>query len=380
MKLTARAGRRLAAGVALACTGILLPAAALAAPAAPGTPQRRSAAPVRPTTASSWKIVKTVRGTNSPDFTAVTATGRHTAWAFESTSSKPVAWRLSRSRWTRAPFPGNVGETVTSAASTSPDDVWAAAYNGVAYNGARTQVLSWNGTSWAVTGSFPGSGGDLVPLSLNDAWFFDGRFHGGTGAWHYNGHRWSRAPKGNALVDGSALSPDSIWAIGATHVAHWNGHTWSRTSVASLLPTCKEHLCGPALSGINAQSPANVWAIGTGNRETIGGPVVVLHFNGHHWSRLALSDMSAYPDQVIPDGHGGLWIPLGQFERYPRGMLHYSGGHLRPAALPAVRGRLLDVQAVAAVPGVPRAIGVGETYWKNPIGAHQSAVILAYGS
>jgi hypothetical protein len=107
---------------------------------------------------------------------------------------------------------------------------------------------------------------------------------------------------------------------------------------------------------------------------------VVLHFNGHHWRRVALSDMSAYPDQVIPDGDGGLWLPLGHFERYPRGMLHYSGGHLRPAALPAVRGRLLDVQAVAAVPGVPRAIGVGETYWKNPIGAHQSAVILAYGS
>jgi hypothetical protein len=62
-------------------------------------------------------------------------------------------------------------------------------------------------------------------------------------------------------------------------------------------------------------------------------------------------------------------------------MLHYSGGHLRPTPLLAtVRGRLLDVQAVAAVPGVPRAIGVGETYWKNPIGAHQSAVILTYGS
>jgi hypothetical protein len=44
MNLTSRAGRRLAAGIALACSAILLPAAALASPAAPGTqtvPPRR---------------------------------------------------------------------------------------------------------------------------------------------------------------------------------------------------------------------------------------------------------------------------------------------------------------------------------------------------
>ncbi len=38
MKLTARAGRRLAAGVALACSALLLPVAASAASAAPSTP------------------------------------------------------------------------------------------------------------------------------------------------------------------------------------------------------------------------------------------------------------------------------------------------------------------------------------------------------
>lgn len=44
MNLTSRAGRRLAAGIALACSAILLPAAALASPAAPGTPDRPASA------------------------------------------------------------------------------------------------------------------------------------------------------------------------------------------------------------------------------------------------------------------------------------------------------------------------------------------------
>jgi hypothetical protein len=359
MTLTPRCGLRIAVGSALACSAILFPAAALAASSAPGMPA----------TAASWKIVKTVRGKDSPDFSAVTATGRHSAWAFEATSSEPAAWELSGSSWTRVPFPGKAGERVTSAASTSPDDVWAV---------AGSRVLSWNGRSWAVTGSFPGSGGDVVPLSLRDAWFFDGGQPGG-GAWHWNGRRWSRAPKSDGLSDGSALSPGSIWAIGTTHVAHWNGHSWSRTSVAGLLPH-KTFLSGPGLTGIYAQSPKSVWAVGAGHRETIGGPDVVLHFNGHRWSRVALTDAARDPvaGQVIPDGKGGLWIPTVGFEgRAPSRMLHYSGGQLGFAALPAVNGRVLYVEDETAVPGTRRVIGCGTGYSKT---APQNAVILTYGS
>ncbi|MGO9780605.1 MAG: hypothetical protein ACLPKE_31185 [Streptosporangiaceae bacterium] len=334
---------------------------------------------------ASWKIVKTVLGNNSPSFSTVTATGPHSAWAFESTSSRPAAWRLSGSRWTGVPFSGNTGGVVSSAASTSPDDVWAVESNGVSGPDARQRVLSWNGTGWAVTaGSFPGSGGEVVPLSPHDAWFFDGLTPGGA-TWHYNGHHWSHVPSGNGLTNGSALSADNIWAISATDVAHWNGHAWSRTSVKGLLAGYPQEpaLCDPSLIGLHVQSPDSIWAVGTGHRETVGGPVVVLHFNGHHWTRAALSDAARDPvfGQVIPDGSGGLWIPTLGFEgRTPSTMLHYSRGQLEFAALPATPGRVLCLNAVAAVPGTRRAIGAGVTYWGNPIGTHQSAVILAYTS
>ena len=93
---------------------------------------------------------------------------------------------------------------------------------------------------------------------------------------------------------------------------------------------------------------------------------------------MALNDAARSPvlGQVIPDGRGGLWIPTDQFEGLePARMLHYSGGHLRFAALPTTRGGVLYVNAVAAVPGTRRAIGAGGTY-----GAHPTAVMLAYGS
>lgn len=347
--------RRLIGAAALACAAVLIPAAACAAASA--------AAP------ASWKIVKTVPGNNS--FDAVTATGPHSAWAFESTSSTPAAWRLSGSRWIQSPFPFKADQGVGSAASTAPDDVWAV---------AGSQVLSFNGTTWAPARSYPGSGGEVAALSLRDAWVFDGTNSGTGRTWHWNGERWSAVPGGHGLTDGSALSPDSVWAISATDVAHWNGHTWSRTSVKSLLAGCPREpdLCSPGLSGIYAQSPDNIWAVGTGHRETIGGPVVVLHFNGRHWSRAALTGAARdpVPGQVIPDGTGGLWIPTGGFEGHqPSEMMHYSGGHLGFAALPAAKRGVLSINAMAAVPGTSRAIGAAVAY-----GAYQSAVILAYDS
>lgn len=54
--------------------------------------------------------------------------------------------------------------------------------------------------------------------------------------------------------------------------------------------------------------------------------------------------------KVIPDGKAGLRIPTYGFEGIrPSTMPHYSGGQLRLAALPAISGTVLYVNAVAAV-------------------------------
>lgn len=315
-------------------------------------------------------------GKNLPYFTAVTAT-RRGAWAFESTSSgaaflRPSAWRLDSGRWSRAPFPGKRGERILSAAATSPGDVWALASSTT----AGSRALLWNGSSWSVTGTFAHSASprDVVALSRRDAWAFGAP----GGAWHFNGHRWSLVKPGHGLLAGSAQAPDSIWAIGLTDVAHWNGHTWSRTSVKALLPP-KGPLNDPILTSIYAQSPTSVWAVGTAGQESQGGPVVVLHYDGHRWTRAALASVCCgVPGQVIPDGTGGLWAHYGIEFGNSSKMLHYTGGQVQLVTLPVPGGMTLQLASAAAVPGQPRALAVGGAWPAG--GGFTRALILAYGS
>jgi hypothetical protein len=353
-----------AAGLALATAGA---ASAAAAPNA-NTGHGTAAA------ARSWKIVKSVPGDNSPNFTAVTATGRYGAWAFESTSSgstflRPTAWQLAGGQWTRASFPGKRGEQVRSASATSPSDVWAMANT---LHGAR--ALLFNGTNWSVMKAFSNRFfASVVPLSRHEAWVF------GAGAWHFHADHWSLVKSGHGLVAGSALAPGNVWAIGSTSVAHWNGTTWTRTSVKTLLPP-KGMLNDPGLMSIYAQSRSSVWAVGTAGEESQGGPVVVLHYNGHRWTRAALANVCCgIPGQVIPDGSGGLWVPYGTpWASYT--MLHYTGGHVSKIALPAPSGTDLQLASAAAVPGERRAFAVGAAQRPHFVGGYTRALILAYGS
>jgi hypothetical protein len=59
-------------------------------------------------------------------------------------------------------------------------------------------------------------------------------------------------------------------------------------------------------------------------------------------------------------------------------MLHYTGGHLRKAALPLPASKL-TVDAVAHVAGSPVTFGDGESHPAGQRGTKQSAVILRYG-
>ena len=196
------------------------------------------------------------------------------------------------------------------------------------------------------------------------------------GAWHYNGHTWSRVASGHGLTAGSALGHRSVWAVGGEDVAHWNGHTWSRTSVASLLPA-NTALSRSSLVSIYARSPRNVWAVGTGGRQDEGGPTVLLHYNGHVWSHVA-TRLSGNPAQVIPDGSGGLWIPVPSADGIPFQMLRYSHGHLTAGPLPGGSGRRLNVLAVAAIPHTANALGAGFRHRKDNLGLGDVAAILEY--
>jgi len=337
------------------------------------------AATAAPATAPSWHIVKQVHNGSLGNFTAVTAAGPNDAWAFNS-GSVPTAWRLSGSAWTQVPFPGLANERVVAAGAVSASDAWA-----FTSNGTQSRALRWNGTTWTVERSFSRAIGGAAVLGASDVWVFGSpEYPGqGLGAWHYNGRGWSRPASGHGLDGGSGLSAGNIWAFGGADVAHWDGSAWSRTSLASLLPA-KQQLNDPTITGIYAQSRHSVYAIGNGNLQDEGGPLVILHWNGSAWSRLAQGNygIGTLPDQqVSPDGHGGLWIPMPGYAGLGlRGyMLHYSAGRLTSAGLPGGPYRI-SVDTVALIPGTTDLLGGGETHAVGNAGSNVTAVILKYGA
>ena len=324
--------------------------------------------------APSWRIVRTTRGRDLPGITAVTATGPRHAWAFASTLARPVAWRLAGRRWAAVPFPGQAGDLVTAAAASAPGNVWAF----TARPGGAGLALRWNGHRWAAVRRFSQAIGDAVVLGPADVWVFGQPLSPGhLGTWHYNGRAWRRYPAASVLTGGSALGPDSIWAVGGKTAAHWNGRAWSSTSLARVLPR-NTRFCRPSADQVLARSATDVWAVGAGHCQDERGPFYLLHFNGIRWRLVDRSARYGEPTEVVPDGSGGLWIPAvagfpGTFT-----MLHYSHGHLRPAVLPLPATRLA-VGTVAHAAGSAVTFGGGASFPPGQRGTRQSAVILRYG-
>jgi len=124
----------------------------------------------------------------------------------------------------------------------------------------------------------------------------------------------------------------------------------------------------------------NVYAIGNGGAEDEGGPLVVLHWDGYQWSKVAEGNFGfgTQPlQQISSDGRGGLWLPMPGASDQKSYLLHYSAGHLTAAALPGGPNRI-TVDTVALIPGTDSALAGGETHaYANP-GVNVTAVLLQY--
>src|SRR5690242_376204 len=368
-----RRGRPVAAAAAVTALAL----AALAAGSLAAPPRASAATAVRPA-AGGWRITLNLTAKHNPQFTAITATGPAAAWAFEAfdpgTGARSAAWQLTSGGWHKAAFPGRANEQVIAAASSSASNVWA--FSNLNFGSGGSRALRWNGHAWTVLGTFGRPLAGAAVLGPKDVWAFgqDFFFRGKPlGARHWNGHRWTVPPSGHDLVAGSGRAANDVWAVGGKQVAHWNGHVWTRTSVASLLPKTTLFVHS-ALLGVYEQSPTSVWAVGSGNRQDEGGPVVVLHFNGHSWSKAAQGGFGN-PSQVVPDGSGGLWIPVPFTAGGPGQIVHFTGGKLHEVPLP-ITGQRLIVQAIAHVPGSTRSFGAGQTHKKNKPGVGLHAVLL----
>jgi hypothetical protein len=369
-------GSRITAGIA----GLLIAGTATAGVASAASAATPAAA------GKHWRIIFTAPKVSpalrdTQDFTAVVATGNTTGFAFDGIGAPggETAWQRTGhtgAAWKKVPFPGKTNEEVAYAAASSPTNVWAFGNN--LFNGSR--VLRWTGSKFAVVKTFGGSITAASVLGPKDVWVYGLPAGGGVpviGVWHYNGRTWSRT--GKNISGGSALNDHNVWAFTTTSVEHWNGHTWTATPVSRLLPPRDSRgLNHPQVVGILALSASNVYAIGNGNRQDEGGPLVVLHFNGHKWSKLAATGQFGFgPDfqQFSSDGSGGLWLAM----QGPAGgtsfLVHYAGGKFTKAA---VNSATVTVQSLSRIPGTTRQLAGGFTHASGDRFANVVAALWQY--
>ncbi len=298
----------------------------------------------------SWHVLETVNG-SSRDFGAVVATGPASGWALVDNASYAYE-RTGVTTWKKVPYPGGNGVSVAAAAATSASDVWA--FTNIA--GARSQAVELVRGKWTVRKTLGGYVNAVSVLAANDVWVF-----GSTATYHYNGSTWAKVAGGAS--GGSALSASDYWLAGAsgqttaTHVKNGKKVTFN---LASLLPaSSKNGLNDPQVAGVYAASDTNVYVIGNGRAQDAGGPVVILHYDGHAWKKLA-SYGTGNPQGITPDGAGGLWIPVG----WAGGgaILHYSRGAITATALPSPgRDESTYPGGVSRIPGTTQALAITST-------------------
>jgi hypothetical protein len=328
---------------------------------------------------SSWQIAGSLPPGDDGQFTAVAVTGKTTGWAFEGTdfNAAPAAYQFAGSNWRKVAFPGNKDEQVITAAATSPSDVWAFAQG----FGAASHVLKYNGHGWSVVRTFTNEVEDATVLASNDVWVYGNSGLPGLqpalGVWHYNGSSWRQVS--TSIQGGSALSATNAWGFNGVDVEHWNGAKWTATSVKALLPAkSPSGLNDPGVAGVLALSNSNVYAIGSGGAEDEGGPLVVLHYNGSKWTRLAEGQFGNGPDPEFSyDGNGGLWLPMLGASGGTTYLVHYSDGKLTRATLPVAAAKI-TVTALSRVPGSTGQIAGGFTHAAGNLGEDVVGVLLKY--
>lgn len=253
------------------------------------------------------------------DLYDVGASSATNAWAVGSYSNggprHSLALHWNGVAWRTVPTPPvGAGSELLKVRVLSRTDAWAVGSWETTNHARRTLALHWNGSSWR-TVSTPSAGVlyDVAAVSPTSLWAV-GAGSGSLLAMRWDGHAWRVVPTpvgtgGLALSGVAALSPSSAWAVGnrwtgtrmRTLVLRWDGRTW-RTVPSPNAGTANNYLLG----GVAAASPTSAWAVGSyaaGSRWN----TLVLHWDGSAWRVVA----SPNPGTTANHLYGGISLVPG---------------------------------------------------------------------
>jgi hypothetical protein len=205
----------------------------------------------------------------------------------------------------------------TGVKSFSASDATAVGDDRTAMHTYKPAAFGWNGTSWVLTAFLPTPSGvpashagvsSLSAPSATDMWAIGGYYttqRANNLAWHWDGTRWTvmTPPSPGVPIIGvsgltgvDAFSPADVWAVGyaatkncayncidQTVAVHWNGTKWTRVATPDPAGPNQSSI----LLGMGATGPSDVWAVGQYYTSAAEVPhTLILHWDGSGWSQF----------------------------------------------------------------------------------------------
>lgn len=325
--------------------------------------------------------------------TAVTAAAADDAWAVGMTDGTAaggtgdhhnLVLHYDGHRWADRPVPAGLADLPMEPAllrSSAPENVWLF---------AGTEARRFDGKAWrtvpapylrlpADAPAAPWPSGIVrgaAVLGPDDVW----AVAGGSTARHWDGRSWHDV-KLPATASTLATGPSGdLWAFGAHRVAEhktqpaamrWDGHAWRSLAVPEIHHTWPHTLSEDAVivqAAVRASDDAwaqvrhDVSRIGSDGEETPEFEVVMLHWDGHRWSRT--TDVPCCgTGPMAPDASGGVLLS-GKLRATADGGRHRLR---RPAPVPGRsskvtardRDQALAVADMTPIPGTRQVLAVG---------------------
>lgn len=298
----------------------------------------------------SWHLVTVVAEGQDSAFTSVVATGAASGYVFQSSyGNRPVAYERTGTTLKRMAFTSVVNEVVVASGESSPSNVWAFAS---LPNGNSEAVKLVNGR-WDPVKTLSGAITTASVRATDDVTVF-----GPLGTYHFNGSGWTR--ESGSVSGGYSLSGGDDWMYRGVVLYHLDGRTLRSFNLGKLLPPSDPHgLNDPQIAGVLALGDRNVYVIGNGRAQDAGGPIVVLHYNGSSWTKVAQYGQGN-PGQPSYDGSGGFWLPVGGAGLSE--LLHYSVGRLVKVTLPGGSSQPTAITGMSRVPGTIEELAVGNIH------------------
>ncbi|MFI5896124.1 hypothetical protein ACIA5D_39090 [Actinoplanes sp. NPDC051513] len=303
-------------------------------------------------------------------------------------SSHSLALRYDGTAWRPVPRTGLPSDdTLRGVDAVSTGDVWVVGEHRAGIGRYETMAAHWNGTTWTREPTPNGNPDGMnhvygVAAAGGTVWAVGNYADPSSpanrrklilqragGAWRVSAAPARATYESLAAVD--ATGPGDAWAVGSatTDIAsapltpltlHWNGTSW----VSMTLPAP----AGTALTGVDARTPSDVWAVGS----TSGAQPYVAHFDGTSWRRVTTPAIGGELTDVVALSPSTA-VAVGRSNGAPL-ILRWNGTSWIRESTPASSNPFLT-GAAAAGPGSVWAIG-----YRFELNAYANRTLTLLGS